>query len=281
MILHRSFVCPWVLVSAVQRESLAFRSHHCQSIEKSCSVLMDIAFELYAREQYPIYPRETQGVCLRLLGNQEIAVHPKAASPSCLLAGGAGLHAAQTLRGELQSRCWQLGDLWGMTPPSFGFVPSFVPQKACFSPYCNLSVTRRVCAMLCFVFARSMRRRYVSFVCASRWYGSVTLCMAVHTCYLSFFIFDLVRLPELCKVIGTPQAAFDHFPWVAFSASKAQLRQCSCCRWLSKAQGQVWAGPLQAGNYADGWLLCCDPSAGRICISKAMEEPERNEHVLV
>ena len=79
-----------------------------------------------------------------------------------------------------------------MTPPSFGFVSSFVPQKACFSPYCNLSVTRRVCAMSCFVFTRSMRRRYVLFVCASRWYGSVTLWMAVHTCYLSFFIFDLV-----------------------------------------------------------------------------------------
>ena len=79
MILHRSFVCPWVLVSAVQRESLAFRSHHCQSIEKSCSVLMDIAFELYARDQYPIYPRETQGVCLPLLRNQYIQKLPRPA----------------------------------------------------------------------------------------------------------------------------------------------------------------------------------------------------------
>ena len=192
MNLQRSFVCPWVLVSAVQRESLAFRSHHCQSIEKSCSVPNGHCFRIVWQGTVPNLPTRNT----RSLPPTSPTLGDCSTSKSCLAqlcpCWRSGLRAAHPLRGELPSRCWQLGDLWGMTPPSFGFVSSFVPQKACLSPYCNLSVTRRLGATLCFVFTPSMRRRYVSFVCASRWYGSVTLCMAVHTCYLSFFIFDLV-----------------------------------------------------------------------------------------
>lgn len=156
---------------------------------------------------------------------------------------------------------------------------SFVPQKACFSPYCNLSVTRRVCAMLCFVFARSMRRRCVSFVCASRWYGSVTLCMAVHTCYLSFFVFDLV-----CRnCVKNWHASSSIWPFSVSSLFRQQSATLSVLllQMAVKSSRSSVSRPPPSGQLC-GWMAPLLWSVrGSNLLSKAMEEPERNEHVLV